>query len=269
MRIPFDGAIVLVTGGASGIGRLMALGAAERGAARVIIWDLNLEAAQKVADEITQCPAYAIEADVSNNARVREAADATFELVDRVDILINNAGIVNGKSFLDLTEADINRTYQVNALSLYRVTRQFLPKMIEQGKGSITTVASAAGLIGVSRQTDYSASKFAATGFTEALRAELKKDGHNIHTLLVQPFYINTGMFDGVTTKVPFLLPLLEQTEVATKILNAIEKGHQSLVMPRLANVTKALKMLPVPIFDKVAEILGINESMETFVGRQ
>lgn len=269
MRIPFRGAVVLITGGASGIGRLMALGAAKRGAARVIIWDRNVEAAQSVADEITECRAYAIEADVSNNARVREAADETFMLVDRVDILIHSAGIVTGKSFLELTEADIHRTFQVNALSLYRVTRQFLPKMIEQNKGSITTIASAAGLIGVSRQTDYSASKFAATGFVESLRAELREGRHSIHTLLVQPFYINTGMFDGVTTKVPALLPLLEQEDVAKRILDAIEKGHQSLVLPRAVALVKLLKALPVPVFDKIADVFDVNESMETFVGRQ
>ena len=168
-----------------------------------------------------------------------------------------------------MTETDINRTFQVNALSLYRVTRQFLPSMMERDAGTIVTVASAAGLIGVSRQTDYAASKFAATGFTESLRSELRKNGSNVSTLLVQPFYIDTGMFEGVRTKRPALLPILKQEDVATRVVDAIDKGRQSLVLPRLAFAVKIAKALPVPVLDKVADFFGINETMDGFVGRQ
>lgn len=264
-----SGATVLITGGASGIGAAMARAAAERGADHIILWDLNAEAANAVADRLRPaCPVSVVEVDVGNNASVRRAAEATWEVTDHVDILINNAGIVTGKKFLDLTETDIHRTFQINALSLYRVIRQILPSMMEADRGTIVTIASAAGLIGVSRQTDYSASKFAATGFTESLRAELRKSGSNISTLLVQPFYVDTPMFAGVTTKRPALLPILKQDEVADKVLNAIEKGHQSLVLPRFASLVKIAKFLPVPVLNRVADFFGIDETMDEFVGR-
>jgi len=132
----------------------------------------------------------------------REEIAATARLVlaeqGDVDILINNAGIVSGKPLLELTDEAIERTFDINTLALFRTTRCFLPGMIRKGSGHIVTVASAGGLIGVPKMTDYSASKFAAIGFDESLRFELKRLGHRgIRTTVVCPYYINTGMTQG------------------------------------------------------------------------
>src|SRR5690606_13138098 len=116
--------------------------------------------------------------------------------------------------------------------SLYWTTRAFLPGMVDRNEGHIVTIASAGGLIGVPRMTDYSASKFAAVGFDDSLRVELKRLGyHGIRTTVVCPFYINTGMFKGVKTRFPWLLPILEPDEAANKIVSAIEKNKQRLIM--------------------------------------
>lgn len=179
MRSPIAGASVLITGGASGIGKELALSAAHRGATQVIIWDIDAEAAHAVVREIQSFggSATAYRVDLADPAHVAAAGEETIAAYGRVDILINSAGIVTGKEFLDLTEEDITRTFNLNVFALYRVTKVFLPGMIARGKGSITAITSAAGLIGVARQTDYSASKFAATGFIESLRAELRHRG--------------------------------------------------------------------------------------------
>ncbi|RFA17588.1 SDR family oxidoreductase [Subtercola boreus] len=197
---------VLVTGGGSGIGRLIAVGAAERGA-RVILWDLSGVAVQSVRQEIVAAGhhAEAHTVDVSNRDSVAAAAAATGP----VDVVINNAGIITGKNLLDATDDAIERTIRVNTLALFWVTRAFLGNMINNHRGTIVTISSAAGLVGVAKQTDYSASKFAAFGFAESLRVELLKDSAGVNSLVVCPYFISTGMFEGVRTKYPLLLPIL------------------------------------------------------------
>jgi len=259
------GATLLVTGGGSGLGRRMALGAARRGS-RVVIWDVDAAAGAAVRDEIRAAggQADAQYVDVTD----RDAVKAAAAEAGTVDVVVNNAGVVSGQRLLDATEDAIERTMNVNVLALYWVTRAFLGGMVARRRGTVVTVASAAGLVGVARQTDYSASKFAAVGFNESLRAELRADRADVNTLVVCPFYINTGMFDGVRTRWPLLLPILEEEDVATRVLDAIEAGHRKLVLPPLVNLLPVLRVLPVAVFDRLMDVLGVNRTMDHFTGR-
>lgn len=261
-----DGARVLITGAGSGIGRLMALDAAARGAAEILIWDLSADSGDAVRDEITAVggQARSFEVNVADSAQVETVAERTGP----VDILINCAGIVTGKKLLDADADAIRRVYDVNTLALYWTTKAFLPGILERDRGAVVTIASAAGLTGVARQTDYSASKWAAVGFTESLRSELRAEGSRVGTLVVCPFYINTGMFDGVRTKFPRLLPILEETDVSTRVLNAIESGREQLVMPPLVRLVPGVRLLPTRAFDTVMDFLGVNQTMDHFTGR-
>lgn len=264
-RVPFTRSHVLITGGGNGIGRLMALGAAERGA-RVTIWDVSAERGRQVRDEIRAGGGRVDAATI--DITDREAVDRAAAEAGAVDILINNAGVVTGKRLLDAEPDAIRRTFEVNTLSLYWMTRAFLGGMIERDRGTVVTIASAAGLVGVARQTDYSASKFAAFGFTESLRAELAAERSRVGTLVVCPYYINTGMFAGVRTRYPRLLPILDEHDVAARILDAIERGKRQLMLPRLVRLIPGVRMLPVPAFDAVLNTLGINRTMDHFRGR-
>ncbi|MDN6177500.1 MAG: SDR family oxidoreductase [Micrococcaceae bacterium] len=265
MRHPLKNETVLITGGGSGIGRLLALGAARRGA-RIIIWDLSEASGRTVRDEVRAlgADAEAFAVDVTDRAAVRATAEQTGE----VDVVVNNAGVVSGKRLLDASEEALEATIQVNVMALYWVTRAFLGGMIERRHGSIVTVSSAAGMVGVAKQPDYSASKFAAFGFAESLRVELAKDGTGVNSLVVCPYYISTGMFEGVKTRFPLILPILKPDYVVTRMLDAIEAGKQKLVMPRAVQALSPLRILPVPLFDKVANLLGVNNTMDAFVGR-
>ncbi|MFC7581886.1 SDR family oxidoreductase [Schaalia naturae] len=265
MRHPLRGRTVLVTGGGGGIGRLMALGAARRGA-RVVIWDLSEAAGAAARDEIRAegGNAESFSVDVSEREAVAAAAQRTGD----VDVVINDAGVVTGQRLMDATEEGIERTFRVNALSLYWVTRAFLGGMIARHRGTVVTVASAAGMVGVARQTDYSASKFAAFGFAESLRAEMRKERTGVTSLVVCPYYIDTGMFEGVRTKCPPLLPILRPGRVAEKVLDAIESGRGQLVMPPFVRITPLARALPTRAFDWLVDALGINDSMDRFVGR-
>jgi all-trans-retinol dehydrogenase (NAD+) len=123
--------------------------------------------------------------------------------------------------------------------------------------------------VGSSGLVDYAASKFAVFGFDEALRAELKQQRLNIHTTVVCPYFIRGEMFAGVRTRFSFLLPILEAEKVSERIVKAIARKRQRVIMPPLVYATWPLRLLPVSIFDKVATFLGINDAMNTFQGRR
>lgn len=272
----YAGACVVITGAGSGIGRLMALRIVEEGG-RVAIWDINGEAARTTADmanaqvgaDPSDPKAIAFTVDVTDNAAVQQAAADTIDALGRVNVLINNAGVVSGAPFEDLTEQQIRRTFAVNVLSLFWTTKAFMPALRKQQRAAIVTVASAAGIVAVARQTDYAASKFAAVGFTSSLRSELKKAGSHIRTLTVCPYYIDTGMFEGVTTKFPLLLPILKEQAVADRIVEAVAKGRERLIMPPFAAVAGFVAALPPKIADPIYGIFGLNEGMDHFTGRK
>lgn len=268
-QMSLRGQTVLVTGGGSGMGKLLAVGAAERLASHVVVWDIDEEAA---ATTVEQIQSFGVDAsydvvDLTSDESVDAAGVAVRQRIGGVDFLINNAGVVTGKSFLEQRHSDVEHTFQVNALALYRVTRQFLPGMLTNDFGSVTVVSSAASMTGVARQTDYAASKWAAHGFTESLRAEMRHQGHHIHTLSVHPFYVSTGMFAGASSPNP-LLPILEPADVVHKIFRAVEAGKRQLILPPAAALANVLKILPVPVADQLRDVMGINSTMDQFTGR-
>ena len=171
------GSRILITGAGSGIGRLMALEAADRGAAEVIIWDLSAETGEAVRQEIEAkgVRARTFSVNVGESAQVA----STAQDVGDIDILVNCAGVVTGKKLLDADEAAIRRTFDVNTMALYWTTRG-----VPCASGNATTVRSSISpaqrdLTGVAKQTDYSASKWAAVGFTESLRGGRAKEAES------------------------------------------------------------------------------------------
>lgn len=270
MKRPLGGTTVLITGAGSGIGRLLTLGAAARGA-RVAVWDLDGAAAEAVAAEVMAAggTASAQVVDVTDAQAVRTAAAEAEAAIGPVDVVVNNAGVVSGKRLTEATDEQIRRTYEVNALAPYWVTRAVLPGMLERRRGLVVTIASLAGMVGVAQQTDYSGSKHAAVGFTESLRAELHESGPGVSTLLVCPYYIDTGMFAGVRSRFSAVLPILQPDDVATRVLDAIESGRERLVLPGHVVPSLALRALPVRVGDAALRALGVQSSMRGFTGRR
>jgi len=260
----------LVTGGASGIGRLMALELAGLGA-RVTVWDINPQLDNIVAelDARGREKARAFVCDVSRRERVYAVADETRATAGPVDIIINNAGVVSGRALLELPDEKIEATFAVNTLSLFWVTKAFLPDMIRRNQGHVVTIASASGLIGVAKLSDYAASKWAAVGFDESLRAELHTLAPGIRTTVVCPFYIDTGMFHGVKSRFPRLLPILKEEVVAQRVIEAVRRDRTRLWMPPLVYLVPPMRLLPVRAMDWLAHFLGINASMDEFTGRR
>ncbi len=239
---------------------------------RVVIWDINQEMLDSTVRHITLlggfCQAYKV--DVTNREQVYATAKKVEEEVGNVDILINNAGIVAGKSILLSDDKSMERVMHVNAISHFWTTKAFIPYMVQQNSGHIVTVASAASLGGTKCMSDYCASKFAAFGFAESVRVEMKDMAPHVKSTIVCPFYINTGMFDGVKTRWPRILPILEPDYVVDKIIKGIKRNEEMMILPRFGYVTFFCRFfLPINVQDQFLEWFGITDSMDHFKGRK
>ncbi|OMJ76213.1 hypothetical protein SteCoe_24470 [Stentor coeruleus] len=262
--------VVFITGAANGIGRSTAIRMAKLGA-KVAIADIDIKKAEQTAKEILDLKqrAIAVHCDVTSIESVNKATEFVRSHLGNPTILINNAGIVSGKSITELSYEAIERTFKVNAISHFYTIKAMLPDMLKANKGHIVTIASVAGLGGVSKMTDYCASKYAAVGIDDSLRNELRQQKSAVKTTCVCPYYINTGMFDGVSTKFTFLLPMLKEEYVSEQIVEAIRYNVPIIMMPRIMYLAIFLKgLLPTCAIDIIGEILGLQESMETFKGR-
>jgi len=265
------GEVVLITGGANGLGRLQALEYAKEGST-IILWDLDENDLSKVASEVRahQATVHTYKVDVGQKHEVHDIAEKVKQEVGNPTILVNNAGIVTGKSLLELTDEEIERTFLVNAMSNFWTIRAFLPSMLEKNHGHIVTLSSAAAFTGVPLLTDYCASKAATFNLNEGLRREiqrLRKTG--VKTTCACPFFVNTGMFRGAQTKLPMILPFLDEEDVAHKIVDAVRRNQELIVIPetpRLAFWFRA--MLPTSCQDTLANFFGFQDFMSNFVGR-
>ena len=167
---------VLVTGGASGIGKIMGRRCLEAGAKRLVIWDRDAQRTKEVAEEFAAA-GFETHTWILDVSRVEDIRIAAKEVCDRfggIDILVNNAGIIVGGPFVQNSHENIRATLDVNVAALMHIALEFLPGMIERKKGHIVNIASAAGMIAVPKMSVYVASKHAVVGWSECLRLELE-----------------------------------------------------------------------------------------------
>ncbi|XP_066187458.1 epidermal retinol dehydrogenase 2-like [Sylvia atricapilla] len=267
-----SGEIVLITGAGSGIGRLLAIKFASLGAT-VVLWDINQEGLNgtvKLARENGAGRVHSYICDCSKRQDVYRVADQVKKEVGDVSILINNAGIVIGKRFLDSPDSLLEKTMEVNTIAHFWTYKAFLPAMTAANHGHLVSIASCAGLCGGNQLSDYCASKFAAIGFAESIDMEmrvLRKTG--VKTTIVCPFFINTGMFHGVISKWPRMLPYLDSEYVAERIINAIRQNQEMLIIPRIVYLLYFLKsFLPVKATVLLLDYFACLDVMNTFKGR-
>ncbi|MFD1293798.1 SDR family oxidoreductase [Lutibacter holmesii] len=258
----------VITGGASGIGKIMTRLLLERGA-EVIIWDIDqLKIDATIAEFSSLGKIYGFQIDVSNNAQIKATAKRVKQEIGIVDLLINNAGIVVGKYFHEHTKTDITKTVAINATAPMLVTLAFLNDMLAQNSGHICNIASSGGLISNPKMSVYAASKWSLIGWSDSLRIEMKQLKKKVHVTTIMPYYINTGMFDGVQSK----LPILEPEPTALTIIKAIEKNKRMLTIPGyIYRVTKlGQAIMSINVFDWFAgSVLGIYKTMEHFTGHK
>ncbi|XP_040828636.1 short-chain dehydrogenase/reductase family 16C member 6-like [Ochotona curzoniae] len=268
-----SGEIVLITGAGSGLGRLLAIHFAKLGAI-LVLWDINQEGNMetfRLVKETGDVKVFAYKCDCSNRQEVYRVAGQVRKEVGDVTILINNAGIVTGKPFLDIPDHLVEKSFLVNAFAHFWTCKAFLPAMIKLNRGHLVCISSVAGLVGIKGLSDYSASKFAALGFAESLFLELTMQKKTeIKTTIVCPYLMKTGMFDGCTSKYSFLLPSLEPEYVAKKVLDAILEERVYIIIPKFAYVALILKqIISTKMMIALGEYLGADTFMASFKGRE
>ena len=261
---------VLITGGASGIGKIMGRMALEKGASTLIIWDINSQNISLTVNELSQygrVKGYIV--DVSDNNAITETYDKVKSECGNVDILINCAGIVtSNKTFDQQTTDEILRTMNINTIAPMLVTRAILPDMLRRQNGHVCTIASAGGMLGNPRMSVYGASKWGAIGWSDSMRIELQANKSKVRVTTIAPYYINTGMFDGVKSRI---IPILKPEYVSRKVIRAIEKNRTFCGIPFGFHFIRFWQaMLPTKAFDWLfGEVFGIYHTMDHFTGRK
>jgi 3-oxoacyl-[acyl-carrier protein] reductase len=191
--VRLKGKVAVVTGGAQGIGRAIALGLGREGA-KVVVADLQTEKAGSVAAELSHLGAesLSLEANVADESSVKNLANETLSRFGHIDILVNNAGIYPHGLVVDLTEEDWDRTLNVNLGGNFLCARAFIPAMRAQRSGRIIGIASGIAHYGAKEGAHYAASKAAIIGFVKSLAREVGPDGITVNAIC--PGAANTEM---------------------------------------------------------------------------
>ncbi len=196
--LSLNGKVALITGGAKGIGKEIALLFAKEGA-NIVICDVELEEAQKTAKEIQDLgrESLAFKVDVTDSASVQGAVDKILDKFKKLDILINNAGITKDNLILRMSEADWDKVIAVNLKGAFICTKIVSKVMLKQRYGKILSLSSIIGIMGNSGQANYSASKAGIIGLTKSVAKELAPRGICVNA--IAPGFIKTEMTDRLS----------------------------------------------------------------------
>lgn len=225
---------VLITGGASGLGRALALAWARRGA-RVAIADLNAERGAesvRLCQEAGASDAYFMTLDVRRDEDFQAAAQWLQQHWSGLDILVNNAGVAGGGSFDGISDADWQWMLDINLMGVVRGCRVFTPLFKQQGSGQFVNIASMAGLLNPPAMASYNVAKAGVVALSETLASELSP--WNIKTLAVCPSYFQTNLNEslrshdaGMKAALPKLLAgsELSADDIAQGVVDAVAQG--------------------------------------------
>ena len=256
-----QGKTVVITGASAGIGKATALEMAARGA-RLVLAARRLEALEgvAVACRLAGAQASVVQADVRNMEDCRRL----IQSAGAVDVLVNNAGFAVFDAIEGARAEELRDMMDTNFFGAVNCTQAVLPKMLARGSGSIVNVSSIAGLMGYARMGGYCATKFALTGFTEALRDEVLSRG--VHVALVCPGTTETEFFEkaerGKMPGASRLILAVPPARVARVIADAAEGGRFRRIVPLSAAAFIRLKEL-MPAFAHAIfrRVSGLMES--------
>jgi 3-oxoacyl-[acyl-carrier protein] reductase len=223
-----DKSTVIVTGSTRGIGKETALLLLQNGL-NVIISSRSQQSVDNVIQEIhDKFPSkkenvLGLKCDVSKHSDVKSLVDVSVKRFGRIDVLVNNAGIVYFESIMDTTEEEWNKTIDTNLKGIFLFTKEVLPYMIENKSGVIVNVSSGAGKYGFPNLSAYCASKFGVIGLTESVAKEVT-DYNNVKIMAICPGGVDTKMIDDIVDNGYNLSNrnLMKPEQVAKKIYDMI-----------------------------------------------
>ncbi len=229
-----------ITGAARGIGRATAEAFLAHGM-KVAIGDVDLPAAQKTASELGPS-AIALPLDVTDRDSYAAFLDGAEERFGPLDVLVNNAGIMQVGRFIDEDDLTARRMVDINIHGVILGMKLALARMIPRDRGHIVNISSQAGKFGAPGGATYSATKHAVVGLTEAIRGELRLMGAHIDVSYVMPFVVNTELGSGLGEARG--MSNLEPKDVAEAIVDALQHGIVDVWVPKSAKRTNALGVL-------------------------
>ena len=219
-----NGAVALITGGSEGIGRAIAAGLKDEGAAVTIMArredPLNTAAEEMGVDTLA--------GDVGVEADAVRAVASVVEKHGRLDILVNNAGFGIWKPLVDMQLADLESVYRTNVFGAFLMGREAARQFVAQGSGELINISSTSGLRGGSGSTAYSSSKFALRGMTECWRDELRR--HNIRVMLVNPSEVLTNFASKVGWDQEPSPKKLRSREIADALVGALKIDNRGFI---------------------------------------
>ena len=189
---------VIITGGSRGIGRACCITFAKEGASIVFTYNKSEEQAKEVVKELKKIgvESLSLKADVKEYDQCRKVVEDTLKKFNKLDIVLNNAGIIKDKALMMMTQDDWKDVLDTNLGGTFNMTRAAITTLLKQKEGCIINMSSVSGVIGLPRQTNYSASKAGIIGFSKALAKEV--GAYNIRVNVVCPGYIDTDMVGGL-----------------------------------------------------------------------
>jgi short-subunit dehydrogenase len=233
-RRKIQGSRLLITGASQGIGRALALAAVRKGG-KVLAAARSDDLLRQLADEArgTGGALVTVKADVTSRDDRQAMVDAARSAFGGLDVLINNAGIGATGHFAEVAPDRLRKIMEVNFFGLTETTRVFLPLLKDGVRPAIVNISSIAGRRGIPARSEYSASKFAVQGFSEALRAELYKDG--IDVLVINPGLTQTNFSKNMLEQKAKLqmdhLRGMTAEDAALATLRAIERGSNEVTL--------------------------------------
>ena len=241
------GQVVAITGGARGIGRATAAALIAQGA-RVAIGDIDAPLAVKTASELGS-GTIGLPLDVTDRESFAGFLDEVERQLGPLDVLVNNAGIMPVGPFLGEDDATAKRQTDINLQGVIVGTKLAVERFTPRGRGHIVQLASIAGKLGFPGGATYTATKHAVVGLTEALRAELRGTGIELHQVL--PIGVNTELYSGVSGARGF--KTAEPEDVANAIVELLQTGKFEIYVPKAVGAIVRLKaLMPRPVVDAI-----------------
>jgi NADP-dependent 3-hydroxy acid dehydrogenase YdfG len=231
------GETAAITGAARGIGRATAQAFLRQGM-RVAIGDVDIDAARQTASELGPS-AVALPLDVTDRESFSAFLDGAEEQLGPLDVLVNNAGIMQLGRFVDEDDLTAQRMVDINIHGVILGMKLALARMIPRDRGHIVNISSQAGKFGAPGGATYSATKHAVVGLTEAVRGELRLMGAHIDVSYVMPFVVNTELGSGLGEARG--LSSLEPSDVAEAIVESLQHGTVEVWVPKSAKRTNVL----------------------------
>jgi NAD(P)-dependent dehydrogenase (short-subunit alcohol dehydrogenase family) len=233
------GKVVVITGGARGIGAATARALAAEGA-RVAVGDLDCDLAKELAKELDD--GIGLYLDVTDNAEFTAFLDEVERELGPIDVLINNAGIMPLALLDEESEATTARQLAINLAAVIHGTREAIRRMKPRRTGHIVNIASLAGKVGTAGAATYCATKHGVVGLTEAVRYELR--GSGVETSCVMPTIVRTELADGLTGS--RLTTMVNAEDVASAIVAALKRPRHDVYVPaRLGVVNNIVRVFP------------------------